>query len=61
MEGKWLYDIFLDDRFIGDQGDGEFDTVDDAVNDANDYIEFLAREYERNESEFDVSVYQAIV
>lgn len=62
MAGKWLYDIFLDDCIVGNQGDYEFDTKEEAVIDANDYIEnTLVSEYERNGDDFEVQYYQAIV
>ena len=60
-EGKWLYDIFLDGSIVGNQGDEAFDTKDEAVIDANIYIEeYLAKEYEVNGDEFVVEYYQAI-
>ena len=60
MKGKWLYDIFLDDCIVGNQGDEEFDTKEEAVVDANDYIENgLTKFYEANADKFKVEYYQA--
>ena len=61
MKGKWLYDIFLDDLIVGNQGDEEFDTKKDAEVDANEYIEqALAKEYGVNGDDFRIDYYQAI-
>ena len=62
MTGKWLYDIFLNDCIVGNQGDEEFDTKEQAIVDANDYIEnALANEYGCNGDDFVVDYYQAVV
>lgn len=62
MKDKWLYDIILDGQFVGDQGDYEFDTKEDAINDANHFIEnALAIEYERSADDFEIQCYQAIM
>ena len=58
-KGKWLYDIFLDDNHVGDQGDEAFDTREDAEIDANHYLEqALANEYNRNADDFVIEYYQ---
>ena len=36
---KWLYDIFLDNLIVANQGDYAFDTKEEAEADANQYIE----------------------
>lgn len=59
-EGKWLYDIFLDDCFVGNQGDSAFDTKEEAEIDANEHLELaLANEYNRNADDFKIEYYQA--
>ena len=56
----YLYDIFLDGAYIGDQGDGEFRTKEEAQADADDYIiSELSAEYNRPVSDFKVTVYKA--
>lgn len=58
---KWLYDIFLDDFIVGNQGDGAFDTKEEAEIDANEWIEqCLASEYSRSADDFRIEYYQAI-
>lgn len=58
---KWLYDIFLDDNCVGDQGDEVFNTKDEAITDANEFIkQALAKEYNRSIDAFRVEYYQAI-
>lgn len=60
IKGKWLYDIYLDDCIVGNQGDYAFDTKDEAEIDANDYIENgLSKFYEANGDDFVVDYYQA--
>ena len=64
MTGKWLYDIVLprDGKYIlvGDQGDEEFDTKEEARADADDYIiSMLEKEYNAKAREFEVNCYQA--
>lgn len=63
MKGKWLYDIFLDDYIVGNQGDEEFDTKEEAEVDANDYIvNGLMKFYEVDDGDkFMVDYYQAVV
>ena len=59
-KGKWLYDIFLDDCLVGDQGDEAFDTKEEAEIDANSYIEDeLTKEYEEPRDRFKIEYYQA--
>lgn len=64
MKGKWLYDITLckDAKYIlvGDQGDEEFDTKEEAQADADDYIiSMLEKEYDAPRGLFEVNCYQA--
>lgn len=59
-KGKWLYDIFLDDLCVGNQGDEAFNTREEAEIDANEYLEqALVNEYNRNADDFKVEYYQA--
>ena len=58
-KGKWLYDIFLDDNYVGDQGDEAFDTKEKAEIDANEYLELaLSKEYGRSADDFVIEYYQ---
>lgn len=60
-KGKWLYDIFLDDCYVGDQGDYAFNTKEEAEVDANHYLEqALVEEYNRSADDFVIEYYQAI-
>lgn len=60
MVGKFLYDIALEDKYIGDSGDLEFDTKEEAQADADDYIiSELSKEYCRPVSDFDVLIYKS--
>ena len=60
MERKWLYDIMLNEKIVGDQGDGEFDTKAEAQADADDYcISELCKEYDANPRDFKIECYQA--
>lgn len=57
---KWLYDIYLNNCIVGNQGDYAFDTMEEAAIDANDYIENgLSKFYEVNEDDFVIVYYQA--
>jgi len=57
---KWLYDIYLNGHIVGNQGDEAFDTREDAIIDANQYIEeALCKEYNANGDDFEVEYYQA--
>lgn len=57
---KWLYDIYLNDCIVGNQGDYAFDTKEEAEIDANDYIENgLSKFYEANGGDFVIDYYQA--
>ena len=59
-KGKWLYDVYLDDFIVGNQGDEAFDTKEEAEIDANDYIvNGLNKFYEANETDFVIDYYQA--
>ena len=59
-KGKWLYDIFLGNCLVGDQGDEIFETKKDAEIDANDYIlNGLSKFYNVNDDDFTVEYYQA--
>ena len=57
---KWLYDVYLGDFIVGNQGDEAFDTKEEAEIDANDYIvNGLSKLYEANENDFVIDYYQA--
>lgn len=59
-KGKWLYDIYLNNYIVGNQGDYAFDTKDEAEIDANDYIENgLSEFYKANGDDFVIDYYQA--
>lgn len=59
-KGKWLYDIFLHGRCVGNQGDGAFDTKEEAEIDANEWIEnVLSDFYGENANYFVIDYYQA--
>ena len=63
MTDKWIYDIFLDDSdvAIANSGDEIFDTKEEALADAHDYIlSYLADEYKRQANEFEIQIYQAM-
>lgn len=54
----YLYDITLDEKLIGDQGDEDFDTKEEAREDAEDYIKSeLMKEYNRPFEDFNIEVY----
>ena len=54
----YLYDITLDDKLVGDQGDEYFDTKDEAREDAEDYIRMeLMKEYNRPFDDFKIECY----
>ena len=58
-KGKWLYDIFLGNYLVGNQGDESFETKKDAEIDANDYIlNGLSKFYNVNDDDFTVEYYQ---
>lgn len=59
---KYLYDITLDGRLVGDQGDESFDTKDEAREDAEDYIRTeLMKEYNRPFDDFKIECYVGVV
>ena len=59
---KYLYDISLDGEYIGDQGDGSFDTEDKAREDAESYIrDELMEEYNRPFEDFVIECYVGTV
>lgn len=59
-KGKWLYDIYLDNHIVGNQGDYAFNSKKEAEIDANDYIENgLSKFYETDEDKFEIDYYQA--
>lgn len=59
-KGKWLYDIFLHGRCVGNQGDEAFDTKEEAEIDANEWIENVLSEfYGENVNYFVIDYYQA--
>lgn len=54
----YLYDITLDDKLVGDQGDESFDTKDEAREGAEDYIRTeLMKEYNRPFDDFEIECY----
>ncbi len=58
MEEKYLYDITLDGNLVGDQGDGLFDTKEEAQSDADDYIiSALEDEYGKTYKDFEITIY----
>ena len=58
----YLYDITLDDKLVGDQGDAWFDTKDEAREDAEDYIRTeLTSEYNRPFEDFVIECYVGTV
>lgn len=62
MKYIWLYDIYLDKldsgNLVGDNGEMSFKTKEEALKDANDYIEDLAKEYNSDSSEFRIVFYK---
>ena len=49
----WAYDITLDGKHVGDNGDLWFETEEEAKADADDYIiSFLEKEYGRPPRDF---------
>ena len=57
---KWCYDIILNGVVVGNQGDETFDTKEEAVIDANEYIELaLCNEYNVSGDDFEIEYYQA--
>ena len=57
----WLYDIFLKENgiLVGTQGDYEFDTKEEAYEDAVDYIQNgLMEEYNKEENDFRIETYE---
>ena len=62
MEGKYIYDISLNEVTVGDSGDEIFDTENEALADAHDYIiSYLADEYKKQANEFEIQIYEATV
>lgn len=58
MEEKYLYNIRLDGQIVGDNGDLEFITKEEAQADADDYIiSELSKEYNKKVSDFIVEIY----
>ena len=59
---KFLYDIKLDKRIVGDSGDMEFDTEEEARADANKFIrDELSKEYNRKIIDFKILLYKAFI
>lgn len=58
----WLYDIYLDKleqgNLVGDNGEMSFKTKEEALKDANAFIEDLAKEYNSDPSEFRIVFYK---
>ena len=60
-EDKWLYDVYLNDVLVGNQGDFAFDTKEEAEIDANDFIyNSLCKEYNVDADRFTVDYYRAL-
>lgn len=60
MKGKYIYDIFLNEVMVGDSGDEIFDTENEALADAHDYIiSYLADEFKKQANEFEIQIYEA--
>ena len=56
---KWVYEITLNNRIVGDQGDAEFETREEALADANNLIvNGLCEEYEVSADTFKVEVFK---
>ena len=57
---KYIYDIICPDgTMAGDSGDEIFDTKDEALADAHDYIiSYLAEEYDVKPKDFDINIYE---
>lgn len=54
----YLYDIFLNGNLVGDQGDEEFLTKEEAINDATNYINAeLCKEYNATPADFYIECY----
>ena len=58
MNKEYLYDIVLDGKIVGDQGDYSFDTREEAQADADSYISALKQEYEKKHQDFEVQIYE---
>ena len=56
---KYIYDICLNGRLIGDSGDEIFDTKEEARADARDYAEDLASDYDCSVSDLEICVFEA--
>ena len=59
---RWVYDIYLDDletgNLVGDNGEEDFETKEEAEKDAKLFItRHLCEEYNRNENEFRIKYY----
>lgn len=58
----YLYDIELDGKLVGDQGDEWFDTEEEATEDAEEYIRTeLVSEYNRPFEDFVIECYVGTV
>lgn len=57
----WLYDIMLKDgTTVGNQGDEDFKTKEDAFDDAMDFIICeLCEEYNKSIEDFEIQCYEA--
>ena len=56
----YLYDVYLDNKCVGNQGDGSFNTENDAIEDAKDFIHNdLLKEFKRPSKDFSIECYQA--
>lgn len=59
---KFLYDVKLDEQIVGDSGDMEFDTEEEARADANKFIrDELSKEYNRKIIDFKILLYKAFI
>lgn len=66
MKKRWVFDIYLDDlpsgNLVGENNENEdFETQEEAEQDAKGYIYYLCEEYDRKESDFRVEYYQISV
>ena len=60
MKGMWIYDIILKGKCVGNSGDFEFKTKDEARADADDYcISELSNEYGVEPRDFKINIYQS--
>lgn len=57
---KWLYDIIKDNKCIGYSGDETFNTKEQAIRDAKEYIDQeLTTKYGGTNNDYEITCYQA--